>query len=102
MSNIINETDNAVCTKYNRAKFLTKAAASVLAIATAPTLAAESRPQTTGSKAKSGSKIRRWAVITIGNLSRNWYWGESDAKGIRSVICTCTLIEGADFRLIVD
>jgi glyoxylase-like metal-dependent hydrolase (beta-lactamase superfamily II) len=102
MSNIINETDNAVCTKYNRAKFLTKAVASVLAIATAPTLAAESRSKTTGAKGKSDSRIRRWVVVTIGNLSRNRYWGESDAKGVRSVICTCTLIDGADFRLIVD
>lgn len=47
-------------------------------------------------------RIRRWAVITIGNLSRNRYWGESDEKGVRPAICTCTLIEGAGFRLLVD
>jgi len=41
-------------------------------------------------------------IITIGNLSRNRYWGESDEKGVRSAICTCTVIQGAGFRLIVD
>jgi len=41
-------------------------------------------------------------VITIGNLSRNRYWGESDAKAVRSAICTCTLITGEGFRLLVD
>lgn len=25
------------------------------------------------------AKVTRWDVITIGNLSRNRYWGESDA-----------------------
>jgi glyoxylase-like metal-dependent hydrolase (beta-lactamase superfamily II) len=48
------------------------------------------------------SKANRWTVITIGNLSRNRYWGESDAKALRSVICTCTLISGAGFQLLVD
>ena len=48
------------------------------------------------------SKVNRWTVITIGNLSRNRYWGESDAKALRSVICTCTLISGAGFQLLVD
>jgi glyoxylase-like metal-dependent hydrolase (beta-lactamase superfamily II) len=68
-------------------------------------LGAESTPQASETKASqqtSDSKIRRWAIITIGNLSRNRYWGESDAKGVRPAICTCTLIEGAGFRLLVD
>ncbi len=48
------------------------------------------------------SKVKRWDVITIGNLSRNSYWGESDERGLRPVICTCTLITGDAFRLLVD
>jgi glyoxylase-like metal-dependent hydrolase (beta-lactamase superfamily II) len=53
-------------------------------------------------KGRSGSKVKRWDVITIGNLSRNRYWGESDAKGVRAAICTCTLITGEGFRILVD
>ena len=48
------------------------------------------------------SKVGRWSVITIGNLSRNRYWGESDAKPLREAICTCTLIGGGGFQLLVD
>ncbi len=48
------------------------------------------------------SQIKKWDIITIGNLSRNRYWGESDEKAIRSSICTCTLITGEGFRLLVD
>jgi len=46
--------------------------------------------------------VRRWVIITIGNLSRNRYWGESDEKPLRDAICTCTLISGAGFQLLVD
>jgi glyoxylase-like metal-dependent hydrolase (beta-lactamase superfamily II) len=53
-------------------------------------------------KGRKDSKVKRWDVITIGNLSRNRYWGESDAKGVRAALCTCTLIVGDDFRLLVD
>jgi len=53
-------------------------------------------------KGRRDSKVRRWDVVTIGNLSRNRYWGESDAKGVRAAICTCTLIAGDGFRLLVD
>jgi glyoxylase-like metal-dependent hydrolase (beta-lactamase superfamily II) len=53
-------------------------------------------------KGKANSKLERWDLITIGNLSRNRYWGESDAKGLRPAICTCTLIRGDGFRLLVD
>jgi glyoxylase-like metal-dependent hydrolase (beta-lactamase superfamily II) len=48
------------------------------------------------------SQVSRWAVITIGNLSRNRYWGESDAKPLRDAICTCTLVGGDGFQLLVD
>lgn len=53
-------------------------------------------------KGRKGSNVKRWDVITIGNLSRNRYWGESDAKGVRAAICTCTLITGEGFRVLVD
>jgi glyoxylase-like metal-dependent hydrolase (beta-lactamase superfamily II) len=53
-------------------------------------------------KGRKDSRINRWDVITLGNLSRNRYWGESDAQGVRAAICTCTLIAGAGFRLLVD
>jgi len=53
-------------------------------------------------KGRKDSKVRRWDIVTIGNLSRNRYWGESDAKGVRAAICTCTLISGDGFRLLVD
>jgi glyoxylase-like metal-dependent hydrolase (beta-lactamase superfamily II) len=46
--------------------------------------------------------VKRWDVITLGNLSRNRYWGESDTKAVRAAICTCTLIQGEGFRLLVD
>jgi glyoxylase-like metal-dependent hydrolase (beta-lactamase superfamily II) len=53
-------------------------------------------------KGKLNSKVKHWDVITIGNLSRNRYWGESDERAIRSAICTCTVISGDDFHVIVD
>ena len=51
--------------------------------------------------------IHRWDIITIGNLSRNRYWGEREEQAYRSAICTCTLIQGEkirgdNFRLLVD
>ena len=53
-------------------------------------------------KGSANSRIKRWDVITIGNLSRNRYWGEGDAKGVRAAICTCTVITGENFHLLVD
>ena len=46
--------------------------------------------------------VERWDVITIGNLSRNRYWGEDEARPVRATLCTTTLITGAGFRLLVD
>jgi len=46
--------------------------------------------------------VHRWDIITIGNLSRNRYWGESDDRAYRPAICTCTLISGDGFRVLVD
>ncbi|MBC8472531.1 MAG: hypothetical protein H8D56_23965 [Planctomycetes bacterium] len=53
-------------------------------------------------KGRSSSSVKRWDVITIGNLSRNRYCGESDTRGVRGAICTCTLITGEGFRILVD
>jgi glyoxylase-like metal-dependent hydrolase (beta-lactamase superfamily II) len=53
-------------------------------------------------KGNASSKVERWDVITVGNLSRNRYWGESDAVAVRSVLCTCTLVVGEAFALLVD
>ena len=47
-------------------------------------------------------EVSRWDVLTIGNLSRNRYWGESDERGLRSAICTSTLVQVGDQRLICD
>lgn len=46
--------------------------------------------------------IQRWDIITIGNLSRNRYWGEQEDQAYRSAICTCTLVRGDTFCLLVD
>jgi glyoxylase-like metal-dependent hydrolase (beta-lactamase superfamily II) len=47
--------------------------------------------------------VRRWEIITIGNISRNRYWGEPDDQARRGGICTCTLLTLTDgTRLLVD
>ena len=52
--------------------------------------------------AAAASKVQRWTIVTIGNLSRNRYWGEPDDKPLRDAICTCTLISGEGLVLLVD
>ena len=47
-------------------------------------------------------RVRRWDVVTIGNLSRNRYWGEGEHRAMRPALCTCTLIQAEGFRLLVD
>lgn len=46
--------------------------------------------------------VRRWDVISIGNLSRNRFWGESEVQAYRPALCTSTLVTGEGFRLLVD
>jgi glyoxylase-like metal-dependent hydrolase (beta-lactamase superfamily II) len=46
--------------------------------------------------------VQRWEIITIGNLSRNRYWGEGDDRARRPAICTCTLVVTDQARLLVD
>jgi glyoxylase-like metal-dependent hydrolase (beta-lactamase superfamily II) len=90
-----------------RAAFLARAASGVLGVAAVASGASLVAPAEEPSprarwKGKSDTNVKRWDVITIGNLSRNRYWGEGDGKGVRSVICSCTLIQGDKFRLLVD
>jgi glyoxylase-like metal-dependent hydrolase (beta-lactamase superfamily II) len=60
------------------------------------------RGRTIRLKGKQDSKVKQWDIITIGNLSRNRYWGESDERSYRGAICTCTVISGDDFNIITD
>lgn len=53
-------------------------------------------------KGKENSRVTHWDIITIGNLSRNRYWGESDERALHSAICTCTVISGKDFHIVID
>ena len=59
-------------------------------------------PWLTAAARAAAPQVDRWTVVTIGNLSRNRYWGESEAKPLREAICTCTLVSGAGFHLVVD
>jgi len=53
-------------------------------------------------KGRQDSPVTHWDVITIGSLSRNRYWGDSDEKAVHTVICTCTVISGKNFHVLVD
>jgi glyoxylase-like metal-dependent hydrolase (beta-lactamase superfamily II) len=89
--------------KYSRAGFLARTGVALAGtLIAARTSAAETSPLLQSSKAKANSKVKRWDVITVGNLSRNQYWGEPNDKAVRTVLCTCTLISGDGFRLLVD
>ena len=90
--------------EFTRAAFLrrTGGAFATAAAMLGATASAQPSSRPHAWKGKGQSAVRRWDVITIGNLSRNRYWGEGDAKGVRPAICTCTLVTGANFRLLVD
>ncbi|MHC4518128.1 MAG: MBL fold metallo-hydrolase [Planctomycetota bacterium] len=100
-------TDTHVTTsgRLTRADLLTRAGGALLGAAglTAGCLGGQAPAASAHRwKGRQNSKVKRWDVITIGNLSRNRYWGESDARGVRAAICTCTLIAGDGFRVLVD
>jgi glyoxylase-like metal-dependent hydrolase (beta-lactamase superfamily II) len=88
--------------QYSRAGFLARTGTALAGILAAGRISAAGTPPPRSSKSKAGSKVKRWDVITVGNLSRNQYWGEPDDKAVRKVLCTCTLISGDGFRLLVD
>jgi glyoxylase-like metal-dependent hydrolase (beta-lactamase superfamily II) len=96
---------NGMSAKSTRAAFLARISMGILgSLAMAgPGLGAESVANP-GLKRKGqpDARVKSWDILTIGNLSRNRYWGESDARGVRSAICTCTLIQGEGFRTLVD
>lgn len=83
----------------NRRKFIYSAAGLTVMTSMGYAGALTSQVKLKGEKS---SGIKHWDVITIGNLSRNRYWGESDEKPLRSAICTCTVISGEKFHLLVD
>src|SRR4030065_80197 len=99
------KTDQTKSNLLTRGDFLARAGGAMLATAaaTASCLGGQSTITMRHKwKGRKGSNVKRWDVITIGNLSRNRYWGESAARGVRAAICTCTLITGKDFRVLVD
>lgn len=44
----------------------------------------------------------RWDVLTIGHLSRNKFWGESDERAYRAARCTSTLLRTGGRTIVVD
>src|SRR5690348_14902841 len=91
--------------QLTRSAFLAQAGATVLGVLAGNpgSLAGEAAAGPAHAwKGRKNSRVKRWDVLTLGNLSRNRYWGEGDEKGVRGAICTCTLITGENFRLLVD
>jgi len=87
----------------SRASFLAQTGMALLAtVAAANVASGETVPLPRSTKSRGNLKVKRWDVITMGNLSRNQYWGEANDKAVRKVLCTCTLIRGEGFRLLVD
>ncbi len=94
-------------TSGSRAAFLRRLSTAFAIAATTPLGIGAAEPNTNNAsttqwKGRKATKVKRWDVITIGNLSRNRYWGEGDEKGVRSAICTCTVVKGESFCLVVD
>ncbi|UCD00095.1 MAG: MBL fold metallo-hydrolase [Phycisphaerales bacterium] len=95
--------DDKTSNRLTRGDFLARAGGAVLApFALAGCRSGQATAQRHRWKGRKDSNVKRWDVITIGNLSRNRYWGESDARALRAAICTCTLISGDGFRVLVD
>src|SRR5690348_690521 len=94
---------------FSRKQFLAGAGGAMMAAicgATSSSLGAPVDAQTDTPphrwKGRPGSSVLRWDIVTIGNLSRNRYWGEPDTKAMRPAICTTTLISGKGLKLLVD
>jgi glyoxylase-like metal-dependent hydrolase (beta-lactamase superfamily II) len=88
--------------KINRRKFMLSAAGLTVLTSTGSIMANLNQTKQVKLKGKESSAIKHWDVITIGNLSRNRYWGESDEKPLRGAICTCTVVSGDNFHLLID
>lgn len=44
----------------------------------------------------------QWKTLTLGHLSRNKFWGESDAAQYHSVVATTTLVQVEGINILVD
>ena len=44
----------------------------------------------------------QWKTLTLGHLSRNKFWGESDAAQYHSVVATTTLVQTDGINILVD
>ena len=44
----------------------------------------------------------QWKTLTLGHLSRNKFWGESDAAQYHSVVATTTLVQTEGVNILVD
>jgi glyoxylase-like metal-dependent hydrolase (beta-lactamase superfamily II) len=86
--------------RLTRAEFLARAGRGALGGLAAAALRSTGRAAQ--AESSDGSGVRRWDVITIGNLSRNRFWGEGDDKARRTAVCTCTLVSLKGIRLLVD
>jgi glyoxylase-like metal-dependent hydrolase (beta-lactamase superfamily II) len=86
----------------NRRKFMVSTAGLTVITSLGNLIANQDQPKQIKLKGRESSEIIHWDVITIGNLSRNRYWGESDEKPLRGAICTCTVVSGKNFHLLVD
>lgn len=96
------KTDGTLVRRYSRASFIAQTGLAFLATTAGANTALGQTARLQSPKGKPDSKVKRWDIITIGNLSRNRYWGESNDKAVRGVLCTCTLVSGDGFRLLVD
>src|ERR1017187_2209384 len=86
----------------SRASFLARTGMALLVTMAVANAAGETVQFPRSTKSRGNPKVKRWDVITVGNLSRNQYWGEANDKAVRKVLCTCTLIRGDGFQLLVD
>ena len=102
VTNERNQSSRHVGGNDDARRFLARAASGVLGVAAVATgvrgiAPADTSPPGARWKGKTDTNVKRWDVVTIGNLSRNRYWGEPDARGVRAVVCTCTLIQRRRF-----
>jgi glyoxylase-like metal-dependent hydrolase (beta-lactamase superfamily II) len=88
--------------RINRREFMISAAGLTVITSSGNLMAEQDQAKKIKLKGRESSEIIHWDVITIGNLSRNRYWGESDEKPLRGAICTCIVVSGKNFHLLVD
>ncbi|SUS06563.1 conserved hypothetical protein [uncultured Defluviicoccus sp.] len=90
---------------HSRSEFLVRLALGGLGAMAAVAAKADDHTTTASRitlKGRPDSRIKRWDIVTVGNLARNVYWGEVPPRQYRPTLCTCTLIQGEGFRLLTD